>query len=187
MCILYRYSIRYCLSDPMSQRLWAHFTIGAGFTLTSSKGKCAVSNDVLLCASSVSTAATFTVSHHPHFILFYPSFSSQTLTDHSGPARRWTSRIQRTHNLVRKQCSERSNSGLYLHHNPCYIVDHPMGNFLIQVSCMMQRGEATWSLVADGYTWCGIFWDRWLNSVWMFLNHGVNVMPRKYIGSTNGS
>ncbi|MCJ1342614.1 ribonuclease T2-like [Peltigera leucophlebia] len=34
---------------------------GTGFTLTSSKGKCAVSNNVLTCASSVSTAATFTL------------------------------------------------------------------------------------------------------------------------------
>lgn len=124
------------------------FPQGTGFTLTSSKGKCAVSNNVLTCASSVSTAATFTVSQHAFFLSSIRSSSNYLmLINHSGPARRWTSRIQRTHNLVRKQCAERGNSSLHLNHNPCYITDHSMGPFLIQESCMRQRGEATRSLI----------------------------------------
>ena len=36
---------------------------GSGFTLTSSKGKCAVSNNVLTCGSSVTTPTVFTSSN----------------------------------------------------------------------------------------------------------------------------
>jgi ribonuclease T2 len=35
--------------------------IGSGFTLTTSKGKCAVSSGAITCSSSVSTATVFTV------------------------------------------------------------------------------------------------------------------------------
>lgn len=146
MCIFHRYPIRYGLSDPYLAVACTHFPLGTGFTLTSSKGKCTVSNNVLTCASSVSTAATFTVNHHT--LSFSIHFSTQKLTNHSALARRWTSRIQRTHGLVRKQCSERSNSGLHFHHIPCYIIDHSMDTFLIQVSWMRQRDEATCSLTA---------------------------------------
>ena len=37
-----------------------HLLPGSGFTLTSSKGKCAVSNNVLTCSSSVTAATVFT-------------------------------------------------------------------------------------------------------------------------------
>lgn len=38
---------------------------GSGFTLTSSKGKCAVVSNVFTCASTVSTATVFTVCYAP--------------------------------------------------------------------------------------------------------------------------
>lgn len=151
MCIFHRYPIRYGLSGPYLTVACAHFPLETGFTLTSSKGKCTVSNNVLTCASSVSTAATFTVSHYT-LSFSIPFSTSQKLTNHSDLARRWASRIQRTHGLVLNRCSERSNSGLHFHHIPCYIIDYSMGTFLIQVSCMRQRDEATCSLAAGGST-----------------------------------
>lgn len=63
MCIFHRYPFRYGLSVPDLVVACTHFPLGTGFTLTSSKGKCTVSNNVLTCASSVSTAAIFTVNH----------------------------------------------------------------------------------------------------------------------------
>ena len=67
MCIIHRDCCRY-VSPCMFVVAKPDIPAGSGFTLTSSKGKCAVLNNVLTCASTVSTATVFTVCSAPVFV-----------------------------------------------------------------------------------------------------------------------